>query len=193
MALLREKKRASTRESLLEAARKLFVVHGYDFTTVDQIAENEMVSKPTFYTHFRSKEEILIALHELGIEEALGTLLGQIDEAPSAVQLLRDMNERMAEWYENNRELACLFCSKRSIVDTSCATSSACDNLRRIILRAQDLGEFSRDLSADRIADLMILLYFNEKQSWIKNNFTTSLREGIRSCTHALFYGVVKR
>ena len=143
--------------------------------------------------HFRSKEEILIALHELGIEEALGTLLGQIDEAPSAVQLLRDMNERMAEWYENNRELACLFCSKRSIVDTSCATSSACDNLRRIILRAQDLGEFSRDLSADRIADLMILLYFNEKQSWIKNNFTTSLREGIRSCTHALFYGVVKR
>ena len=193
MALLREKKRASTRESLLEAARKLFVVHGYDFTTVDQIAENAMVSKPTYYTHFRSKEDILIALHELGIEEALGALLGQIDEAPSAVQLLRDMNERMAEWYENNRELACLFCSKRSIVDTSCATSDACSNLRRIIVRAQELGEFSCELSAERIADLMILLYFNEKQSWIKSNFTTSLREGIRSCTHALFYGVVKR
>jgi AcrR family transcriptional regulator len=55
-------KATRTREILVQAARILFLKHGYVDTSVDDIAEAAEVSRPTFYTYFRSKREILEAI-----------------------------------------------------------------------------------------------------------------------------------
>ncbi len=55
-------KATRTREVLIEAARELFLERGYVGTGVDDIAELAAVSRPTFYTYFRSKREILKAV-----------------------------------------------------------------------------------------------------------------------------------
>ena len=49
------------REQLINTAIELFREYGYHATGVDKIIEKAGVSKKTLYTHFRSKEELLIA------------------------------------------------------------------------------------------------------------------------------------
>ncbi|OIH98634.1 MULTISPECIES: TetR/AcrR family transcriptional regulator [unclassified Curtobacterium] len=49
------------RERLVMAAAELFAEHGYDETTVTQIAERAGVTKSTLFRHFPDKREILVA------------------------------------------------------------------------------------------------------------------------------------
>ncbi len=56
---LRERKKLKTRLLIQEVALQLFREHGYDATTVDQIAEAAEVSPSTVYRYFASKEAIV--------------------------------------------------------------------------------------------------------------------------------------
>ncbi len=49
------------RERLVVAAVDLFFEHGYDATTIAQIAERAGVTKSTFFRHFPDKRELLVA------------------------------------------------------------------------------------------------------------------------------------
>jgi AcrR family transcriptional regulator len=48
------------REHIINTAIELFREYGYHATGVDRIINEAGVSKKTLYTHFRSKEELLI-------------------------------------------------------------------------------------------------------------------------------------
>jgi AcrR family transcriptional regulator len=49
---------ALTRAAVLDAARDLFISHGYEATTIDEIARHSQSSKGAVYHHFRDKREI---------------------------------------------------------------------------------------------------------------------------------------
>ncbi|MDX2970129.1 TetR/AcrR family transcriptional regulator [Kribbella solani] len=66
------------RERLVLAAVDLFAEHGYDATTVTQIAERAGVTKSTFFRHFPDKRELLVA----GQETLCRLLVEGIAEAP---------------------------------------------------------------------------------------------------------------
>jgi AcrR family transcriptional regulator len=52
-----------TAQRLREAAFQLFDRHGYDATTVDEIADLAGVGRSTFFRHFRSKEDVIFPDH----------------------------------------------------------------------------------------------------------------------------------
>lgn len=54
--------RPPTRERLLEAARELFWVYGYEATSVAEILEKADVKSGSLYHFFRSKEDLLLAV-----------------------------------------------------------------------------------------------------------------------------------
>lgn len=58
----RERERTQRRENILRGAEKIFVKRGYLRTTMDDIALAAEVSKPTLYTYFRGKDDLLLAL-----------------------------------------------------------------------------------------------------------------------------------
>jgi AcrR family transcriptional regulator len=53
-------KRIRTRERLVETAIALFEIHGYEQTTVAQIAAAARVSEMTFFRNFTTKESVLL-------------------------------------------------------------------------------------------------------------------------------------
>lgn len=61
---LRELKKQRTRDLLLRSALELFTEHGYEETTVDDIAEAADVSQRTFFRYFSSKEDVAFALQD---------------------------------------------------------------------------------------------------------------------------------
>ncbi|MGW7536924.1 TetR/AcrR family transcriptional regulator [Amycolatopsis sp. NPDC054798] len=56
---LRERKRARTRQALIDAATDLFERNGYDETTVADIAAAAEIGTRTFFSYFASKEELV--------------------------------------------------------------------------------------------------------------------------------------
>jgi AcrR family transcriptional regulator len=114
---------ASTRDRILDASLDLFVEHGFDGTSVRQIAERVGTTKAALYYYFASKDEILMALHmrlhEFGQErietmgdepmtlEAWGALLrdlmGEIT-AQRMLFLLHQRNQAAFEKLHSTRE-----------------------------------------------------------------------------------------
>jgi len=71
---LRERKKQRTRQALVSAATELFERHGYEATTVADIAAAAEVSTRTFFSYFPSKEAVLFADAAERVAVALETI-----------------------------------------------------------------------------------------------------------------------
>jgi len=86
----REREKEERRQSILRAAREVFLEEGFHRATVDSIAERAEVSKGTVYLYFESKETLLARL----LLEGLEALLGYLEEAYAQDRVL-DAEERL--------------------------------------------------------------------------------------------------
>jgi AcrR family transcriptional regulator len=74
----REQKRRETLARITDSGLRLFLTKGYEQTTLDDIAEASGIARRTFFAYFKSKDEILFAVQDNGIGEAMEpTLLSQ--------------------------------------------------------------------------------------------------------------------
>lgn len=93
MSSLRERKRARTRQALIDAAVELFERHGYDKTTIADIAAAADISPRTFFGYFASKEDLLFTDPDARVQTTLRAIEQRApDEGPVEV-LLRALRE----------------------------------------------------------------------------------------------------
>lgn len=57
---LRERKRRETRQRIAETGLRLFLADGYETTTLDAIAAKAGISRRTFFSYFKSKDDLVI-------------------------------------------------------------------------------------------------------------------------------------
>jgi AcrR family transcriptional regulator len=62
---IRERTRRLAQTELTSVAQDLFLAHGYEDTTVDQIAAAAGMSKRTFFRYFPSKDDLVIGKYDL--------------------------------------------------------------------------------------------------------------------------------
>jgi AcrR family transcriptional regulator len=72
-----------TRNLLLRAAEQVFARVGYEKAQVEEIAEAAGFSKGALYAHFKSKEELFLALYETKTASSLAKLRHALDGAPA--------------------------------------------------------------------------------------------------------------
>lgn len=90
----RDARTERTRRALTDAALRLFAAHGFETTTVDQIAAEVGVTQRTFFHHFPTKEAVLFGGYEDRLQEATaafrssvrsGTLADGLQAATTAI------------------------------------------------------------------------------------------------------------
>lgn len=105
---LRERKKARTRAAIQQHALRLFRKHGYEATTIEQIAEAAEFSPSTFFRYFPTKEDVVMydsldpiiieafqaQPPEMGPFQALRAAMRQVfGELPA--EEIQDLRERM--------------------------------------------------------------------------------------------------
>ena len=100
---LRARKKAQTRDAIIKAAFRRFEDHGFERTTIDQIAEDAEVGRRTFFRYFRTKEAVVFPEREerLARFEELLAHTERGDETPFA--RVRRALLGLAEDYANDQ------------------------------------------------------------------------------------------
>jgi len=81
----REARKSALREKIYETARELFLTHGFEATTITQIAEAADIAPATFFNHFTSKAAVLYEMTG-EVAEHLQALVDQELERPVSTQ-----------------------------------------------------------------------------------------------------------
>jgi AcrR family transcriptional regulator len=102
---LRERKKARTREALQEAAMDLFGRHGFDGTTVEEIADACEVSPRTFFRYFPTKEDVLFADADARRERLLAVLADQPSRMPTFAALEAAMRALALDYLDDRAAL----------------------------------------------------------------------------------------
>ena len=87
----RDRKKASTRESIEAVALEMFLRHGFDNVTVAQIAEAADVAPQTVFNHFRSKEDLVFTRLEAFEDQ----LLAAVRDRPAGASVVRAFREAL--------------------------------------------------------------------------------------------------
>lgn len=93
----RTRERAETRQRILEAAREMFVEHGYEATTMRAIAERIEYTPTAIYHHFQNKEALLAELCAQDFR-ALGAAFQKLGRITDPVERLRRCGQAYVEF-----------------------------------------------------------------------------------------------
>ncbi|HEY0540611.1 MAG TPA: helix-turn-helix domain-containing protein [Actinoallomurus sp.] len=88
-------RRSGTRERIQAVALELFAEHGYEKTSLREIAERLDVTKAALYYHFNTKEDIVVSLFDDLIAD-MDEIVAWLREQPPALETRQRLIERYA-------------------------------------------------------------------------------------------------
>lgn len=152
MESLREREKRQRRQLIADTALQLFADRGYDATTIEGIAAAVGIAPRTFFTHFRSKDDVVFALDEQRYDllaERLADRGPDTDALTVAVGVLR-------EWLAERGEATDVVRERLLAESPALAARSHTQRARYQALIAQairaDLGAAGDDVDAEMAA-----------------------------------------
>jgi len=126
-----EARKDARRRKILDAATRMFGLHGYHAATVPMIVAEADSSVGSFYMHFRNKEDIFAAVLE-GLGERIAEILAEARTHPTdPLTRIGDGVEALFVFLAQNPEEA------RILIVESSGLSPRLEQVRRTILQHQ--------------------------------------------------------
>lgn len=101
----------SSREALIDAATSLFYEHGFHAVGIDRIIDEVGVTKTTFYNHFESKDDLIIAVLRRRDDVEMRELLAEIDARGGSDLRARILGlfDALHDWFHDEGFRGCIF------------------------------------------------------------------------------------
>ncbi len=179
MGGLREKKKKQTRKAILKAAVTLFGDKGFEQTRIEELAQAAGIGKGTIYTYFKTKNEILYAFCEDGLEYIRQELLMKTDPQMPLMEKLMALFAAEFDYVNENREFGRLYIQEVVFPgDGSERRHRELDNqyfdlLFPILRKAQDNGELREDIDLLHLTGHFYGLYIMTVSAWYSGHFGT--------------------
>ncbi len=98
------------RAELVRNALQIFYRNGFHATGMDQVARESGVSKTSIYKHFRTKDELILAVLRLRDEDFRNWLYRRMEELSSTPEeQLVAMFDALGEWFAQPGFQGCMF------------------------------------------------------------------------------------
>jgi len=136
------------REHLVETAARLFNAHGYHATGIDRILAEAGVAKMTLYNHFRSKDELILAVLRRRDETFRNMLVRAVERrGETARERLLAIFDVLEEWFRSKDFRGCMFinASAEYGAPDSAIRAASCEHKR---LLTGYIEELSREAGA---------------------------------------------
>ncbi len=156
-------KAEDTRARILAAALQLFRTHGFDRTTMREIAAEADVALGSAYYYFASKEALVMAFYARASDEMSAQIDTRLAEAKGLESRLRAILDVKFEYFAPNRLF--LGALARHAADPHNPLSPFSDETAHI--RALDLQRFAAALAGSRLAMPKDLTPFLPKLIWL--------------------------
>jgi len=102
--------RPTKRDELVQKALKAFYRNGFHATGMDKLVEDTGISKTSMYKHFRTKEDLILAVLRLRDEQFRNWLYRRIEElADTPKEQLIAMFDALEEWFAEPGYKGCMF------------------------------------------------------------------------------------
>ncbi len=100
----------SKRETIVYTALDLFYQNGFHATGIEKIREEANISKKTLYNHFRSKEELILAVLRKRDELFMAVLKRRVETTDSTPQeRLERVFDAIDQWFQEKTFNGCMF------------------------------------------------------------------------------------
>jgi AcrR family transcriptional regulator len=103
----REREKEQRRESILDAAEKVFFSRGVKDATMDEIAGVAELSKGTLYLYFKSKEDIYFGIHHRALrilrgmfETAMASPIPGVEKVREIGQAYYEFSQKYPDYFE---------------------------------------------------------------------------------------------
>jgi AcrR family transcriptional regulator len=161
----RERAKEDKMRRILAASANLFSLHGFDGTTVQQIAGEADVAVGTLFLYVLDKGEILLLLFHRAIEQRLKLATKALSKGKRLIPAIHRFLREMMEPYEENLELSKIFWREflfhkgkiRGELDL--LTAALLQALRDRIATSRDKQEIAADVDVDAAALQMYAIY----------------------------------
>ena len=102
--------RPTKRDELVQKALQAFYRNGFHATGMDMLAAETGISKTSMYKHFRTKEDLILAVLRLRDEHFRNWLYRRMEElADTPRQQLLAMFDALEEWFDEPGYKGCMF------------------------------------------------------------------------------------
>lgn len=127
---------ASKRDELVRNALKAFYRAGFGATGMDKLVAETGVSKTSMYKHFRTKDDLILAVLRLRDENFRNWFMRSVEaHAETPKERLLAMFDVLGEWFAEDSFRSCMFIKASSeYQDKGSPIHAACAEHKRLLL-----------------------------------------------------------
>lgn len=175
----RERNKLEKRARLIQAARALFAAHGFDATTMQEIARAADLGAGTIYLYAQSKEDLLLQVSCEDLQAAFERAFAAcrpagplLDRIARFLDVLIDYHGADMPFARAFMRLLAVIPGPQSRLDVQRVTQNLHRRLRSLVQAAQERGEVRADAPVDLLVGNLVSIYRMQLQHWL-NEFMT--------------------
>ena len=192
----RQKAALETRKKLIEAARQIVSERGLAGTQVEEITKLCGVSKGTFYTYFKRKEDVVYAICWGKFDEIRDAALSSREPFPTRLTgymvdfcayIEKESLKLCQEWIRNTADpdfAGNQFGSDKLQLDIAAVTALIEDGVRR--------GELKKNVPVELLSHTLVDVMYGEMLCWATSNGAFRFSEKTRDFCDKFLNGLLK-